>query len=294
MKIDDVYGKEYTFVDVRSPKEFGLDHIPGAVNIPLFSDDERAIVGTIYSKESKERAMDVGLEIASKKLPSMIEVYKKLEQPLCVYCWRGGMRSGSVVSLLKSLGFDVIQLENGYKDYRRYVREELEKVIIPPLVVLYGLTGSGKTEIIQQIDDSVDLEGLAKHRGSIFGDIHLQHCLDWANKICSEISLKCIEPLWAQNPEYLINEFVDLGFEAVIVSTQANLLGEEWIGRKIDKNFISELKEKEGIDLCGENGEFHTFVTYGPMFKKRIDIVKSRKIYRDGFWFLDINKYQIY
>ncbi len=174
MKIDDVLGKGYTFVDVRSPAEFAEDHIPGAVNIPLFSNDERAIIGTMYKQIGKDVAINKGLEIVSQKLPEMIAEYTRLKGPLCVYCWRGGMRSGSVVSLLQSLKFDVAQLENGYKDYRRFVREQFETIPIPPMVVLYGLTGSGKTEMLQQLPQSLDLEGLAQHRGSIFGDVNLQ------------------------------------------------------------------------------------------------------------------------
>jgi len=173
MKIEDVYGKEYLFIDVRSPAEFAEDHIPGAVNIPLFSNEERAIVGTMYKQIGKDVAINKGLEIVSHKLPEMIAEYKKLKGKLCVYCWRGGMRSGSVVSLLASLQFDVVQLENGYKDYRRFVREQLDAVGIPPMMVLYGLTGSGKTEMLQQLPNSLDLEGLAQHRGSIFGDVNL-------------------------------------------------------------------------------------------------------------------------
>ncbi|HIJ04852.1 MAG TPA: tRNA 2-selenouridine(34) synthase MnmH [Nanoarchaeota archaeon] len=174
-KIEEVYGKAYLFVDVRSPKEFAEDHIPRAVNIPLFSNEERAIVGTLYKQVGKDMAINKGLEIVGHKLPEMIQEYQEYkEKKIVVYCWRGGMRSGSVVSLLKSLEFDVEQLEKGYKDYRRFVREELDRVPIPPLVILYALTGSGKTEMLQQLENSIDLEGLAQHRGSIFGDVGLK------------------------------------------------------------------------------------------------------------------------
>jgi len=175
MKIEEVYGKDWVFIDVRSPKEFAEDHIPVAVNIPLFSDDERAIVGTLYKQIGKDVALEKGFAIVEKKLPEMLGRYKLYtEKKICVYCWRGGMRSGSVVSWLQSLHFNVVQLEKGYKDYRRYVRDRLEKISIPSLIVLYGLTGSGKTEFLQQLPNSVDLEGLAQHRGSIFGDVGLQ------------------------------------------------------------------------------------------------------------------------
>lgn len=174
-KIEEVYRKEYLFVDVRSPKEFAEDHIPGAINVPLFSNEERAIVGTLYKQVGKDVAIDKGLEIVGHKLPEMIQAYQEYKnKKLVVYCWRGGMRSGSVVGLLQSLHFDVEQLEKGYKDYRRFVREQLDTVKIPPLVILYALTGSGKTEMLQKLENSIDLEGLAQHRGSIFGDVGLQ------------------------------------------------------------------------------------------------------------------------
>jgi tRNA 2-selenouridine synthase len=168
--IEEVYCKEYTFIDVRSPKEFEEDHIPGAINIPLFDNEERAVVGTLYKQTSREAAVEKGIEIFGKKLPEMIKKYNMQKGPFCVYCWRGGMRSRAIVSFLKSLNYDVIQLGGGYKQYRRFVRESLERFPIPPLVVVYGLTGSGKTELLNQIENSVDLEGLAEHRGSIFGD----------------------------------------------------------------------------------------------------------------------------
>ena len=126
--IEEVYGKNYTFVDVRSPKEFTEDTIPGAVNIPLLLDDERAIVGTIYTKESKDKAMQVGMEYISKRLPDMFQEYNKLKQPIIIFCWRGGMRSGSITGLLKACGLNVQQLEGGYKTYRAYVRETLKNI----------------------------------------------------------------------------------------------------------------------------------------------------------------------
>ena len=128
MKIEELYGKDYTFVDVRSPKEFEEDRIPGAINIPLFSNEERAIIGTLYKQVGKDVAIEKGLEIVSEKLPKMIADYKKIQGKICIYCWRGGMRSGSVVALLQSLKFDVVQLDKGYKDYRRFVREKLDSL----------------------------------------------------------------------------------------------------------------------------------------------------------------------
>jgi tRNA 2-selenouridine synthase len=173
MKIENCYNEDYTFVDVRAPIEFEEDHIPGAINIPLLSNEERAIVGTLYKKEGKENAIDKGLEFISPKLPEMIKQYKELNN-IIIYCFRGGMRSNSIASLLNSMGIEVEVLERGYKEYRKFVMEKLEKVKINNLHILYGLTGSGKTEILNQLSNSLDLEGCAQHRGSIFGDINLK------------------------------------------------------------------------------------------------------------------------
>ena len=201
MQIEQCYNKDYTFVDVRTPKEFEEDTVPGAINIPLFQNDERAIVGTIYKKESKEKAMEKGLEIVKEKLGDFYKEFSKLKQPLVIFCWRGGMRSKSIVQYLKSFDIEAHQLERGYKAYRAFVREQLETIKIPKLVVLYGLTGSGKTEMLLQVENSIDLEGLAQHRGSILGDIQLEPN---SQKRFESLLLKRLFEL--QNEEFVFTE----------------------------------------------------------------------------------------
>jgi len=176
IEIQDCIGKDYVFIDVRSPKEFIEDRVINAVNVPIFSNEERAIIGTIYTKESKEKAMDVGVDYFSKNLPEIMAKIKPFTgKKMVIYCWRGGMRSKSFTSMLDSLGYDVKQLVGGYKTYRKYVRETLESFEIKPkYIVLHGLTGSGKTEFVNAFKNSLDLEGLAQHRGSFFGDINLK------------------------------------------------------------------------------------------------------------------------
>ncbi len=209
MKIEECYGKDYIFVDVRSPKEFAEDHIPGAINIPLFSNEERAIVGTLYKQVGKDVAIEKGLEIVGHKLPEMIQQYQQYKtQKVIIYCWRGGMRSGSVVGLLQSLQFDAYQLEKGYKDYRRFVREQFDTIPFPPLVILYGLTGSGKTEILRQLENSIDLEGLAQHRGSIFGDIGL---VQRSQKMFESLLLKRLFELQHQKVIFIERESRKIG-----------------------------------------------------------------------------------
>jgi len=163
------------YIDTRSPGEFAADHIPGAVNIPILDNEERALVGTIYSKIGKKEALSKGKVIFQKKIDLIKKELAGMEgEKLVVYCWRGGMRSKTITELAGQLGHAVFQLDSGYKSYRRYVRERLEKFDLKPkLIVLHGLTGSGKTEILKHFRDSLDLEDIAKHRSSVFGAIGL-------------------------------------------------------------------------------------------------------------------------
>ncbi|MFN0037270.1 MAG: tRNA 2-selenouridine(34) synthase MnmH [Saprospiraceae bacterium] len=163
-------------LDVRSPGEYAQGHIPGALSFPLFSDDERAAVGTMYKQVGKEDAMELGLRIVGPKMEGFVKQAKLLapERRLAVHCWRGGQRSGSMAWLLGQAGFEVLTLEGGYKAYRHHVLESFEKTDLN-LLVLGGRTGSGKTKILHALRDLgeqvLDLERLAHHKGSAFGFI---------------------------------------------------------------------------------------------------------------------------
>ena len=126
----------------------------------------------------------------------------------------------------------------------------------------------------------------------VFGDIHLQGGLEWVEKICKELGIKAIEPLWHRPSKEILLDFIDSGFEAYVTSCQANILDKNFVGRKLDKEFLEDAS-KLGIDVCGENGEYHTLVTDGPIFKQRLRITESQKVLRDGYWFLDIRKYEL-
>jgi tRNA 2-selenouridine synthase len=161
-------------IDVRTPSEFRQGHIPGAINIPLFDDHERKIVGTKYKQVNKEAAMYQGLEFAGKKLVELAKEGEKTagkNRTLLVHCWRGGMRSKSMVWLFETMDISCYLLEGGYKSYRSYVREVLAYPL--NLLVIGGRTGSGKTAILHQLwkagEQVIDLEGLAHHKGSAFG-----------------------------------------------------------------------------------------------------------------------------
>ena len=126
----------------------------------------------------------------------------------------------------------------------------------------------------------------------VFGDIDFQEHRDWVERVCREVGIKAELPLWDKNRKELLEEFILAGFEAIIVAVKAEVLGKDWLGKKIDKNLVREL-EKKKIDLCGESGEYHTFVINGPIFKRRIKILKSNKVFKDGRWFLDILNYEL-
>lgn len=178
-------------IDVRSPGEFKHAHIQGAYSLPLFTDEERAAVGTAYKQESREKAIKLGLDFFGPKMKRMVEEVEslvrsqesgdasRLQTPdsklILLYCWRGGMRSAGVAWLMDLYGFKVYTLIGGYKKFRNHV---LETFKLPfQFKILGGYTGSGKTEILKELKRNgeavVDLEDIAKHKGSAFGNIGL-------------------------------------------------------------------------------------------------------------------------
>ncbi len=209
-------------VDLRSPREFGEDHLPGAVNVPLFDDRQRAVVGTLYHQHSPGAAYEEGLRLVEQRLAELLEEvlgapvperawrprFRELTgpeadpdfvggfdwqpperipaRPILLHCWRGGMRSRSVVALLHALGERrALHLDGGYKGYRAWVRRRIDGLgdrlngLGRALIVLRGPTGVGKTRILHQLEaaqagTTLDLEGLAQHRSSILGDVGLE------------------------------------------------------------------------------------------------------------------------
>ncbi|MFH1382167.1 MAG: diphthine--ammonia ligase [Chloroflexota bacterium] len=122
----------------------------------------------------------------------------------------------------------------------------------------------------------------------VFGDIDFNAHREWVDRVCAETGMTPHLPLWEENQKALFQEFIDLGFEAVVVSTRADVLGEEWLGRKLDAGFLADLAKLPGVTACGEAGEYHTLVIDGPLFQKRIEITAANKVLRECRWFLEI------
>ncbi|GAB4137678.1 MAG: tRNA 2-selenouridine(34) synthase MnmH [Bacteroidia bacterium] len=170
--------KTIPVVDVRSPGEFEAGHIPGARNLPLFTNEERAIIGTLYKHSGRAPAVLKGLEIVGPKMAGFAREARKIAKDgkILVHCWRGGMRSGSMALLFETAGVESFTLVGGYKSFRRHILSRFHTNL--NIRILGGETGSGKTEILHALarrgEQILDLEALASHKGSSFGAIGME------------------------------------------------------------------------------------------------------------------------
>lgn len=191
------------WIDVRSPKEYAHGHIPQAHSIPLFSDEERAIVGTIYKQQGKKAAIEKGLSLI--RLPFFIEKLKAIQSPekIYIYCARGGMRSSSMGWLFSLLGYEVYLLEGGYKSYRQTVLKTFEREY--PLLIVSGKTGVGKTAMLYELEkknqNMIDLEKMALHRGSVFGFTHQAQPtqMQFENDLAHLLQSLDDKPIWVED-----------------------------------------------------------------------------------------------
>jgi len=201
-------------IDVRSPSEYQHGHIPGAYNIPLFDNEERAEIGTIYKQQNRDKAFKRGLDIVGPKMRSFVEQSEEIapDRKVLLHCWRGGMRSSSFGWLLASAGFEIQTLEKGYKAFRNFVLNIFEAN--HNILILSGYTGSGKTDILQALrnlgEQVIDLEGLANHKGSTFGHLgepdqptgeHFQNMLG-----IKLFQLDKNKPVWLEDESRLIGQ----------------------------------------------------------------------------------------
>ncbi len=208
LAIDDFLqlAKEHTVIDVRSPGEYNHAHIPGALSLPLFNDEERKVVGTAYKQQSRETAIKIGLDYYGSKMRTMVEqveqwLQDKQDKTVLVHCWRGGMRSAGVAWLLDLYGFKVYTLIGGYKAFRTKVLTQFTQPY--QFRIIGGYTGSGKTEVLHKMSGSiVDLEAIAGHRGSAFGAVEgveqpSQEMFE--NRLALQLILHQQETIWLED-----------------------------------------------------------------------------------------------
>ena len=217
-----------------------------------------------------------------------------------IVSWSGGKDSCLACYKAKLMGYEIKYLLNFVsKKSKRVAFHGIEKRLIN---LQAGLTGIPLYQK-EVSDDMKDYEkefkmAVSKIKsdvdGIVFGDIYLDEHREWAERVCQELKIKAIEPLWSISPKKITESFIQYGFKSVIVSCKADLLGKKFVGKYFDKNIIKELKKRK-ICLCGENGEYHTFVLDGPLFQNRIKILKAEPVLKSGFWkywFLDIQKWK--
>ncbi|MCB0170830.1 MAG: tRNA 2-selenouridine(34) synthase MnmH [Anaerolineae bacterium] len=210
-------GQRYPIIDVRTPAEYDKGHIPGAINIPLFSNEERAMIGTLYKQVGQNEAMLLGLDLVGPKMRGLIEQVQAVavERTVLFHCWRGGMRSESVAWLVGLFGYQTYTLQRGYKGFRNYV---LQTLATPrQIFILGGKTGSGKTEILRELQQRgqqiIDLEALAHHKGSAFGALG-EACQPTQQQFEHELAERWrqIDP---QRPVWLEDESRNIGYLSI-------------------------------------------------------------------------------
>lgn len=170
---------------------------------------------------------------------------------------------------------------------RCVLKAQAEAMGIP--IVQRQATWEGYEEEFKKTLEVFKEEGI---QAGVFGDIDVQEHRDWVERVCKETGLNAILPLWQRTRELLIEEFISVGFKAIIVMVKPECMGGECLGRKIDWQFIQDIRHLAQVDLCGENGEYHTFVYDGPLFKRKIEIIESESVLESGAWFLKIKKYK--
>ena len=212
--------------------------------------------------------------------------------------WSGGKDSCLACYRAMREGYQVKYLLNFIsKEYQRCCFHGIEAELIKLQAKLIGIPLIQKevTADMQkyEMEFKEAVSGIKDIVAMVFGDIYLDEHKNWVDRVCADLRIIPVEPLWNESTANLIEEFIDLGFKAVVVSCQADKFSKDFVGREVDKSFIKELKTR-GICPCGENGEFHTLVVDGPIFKRKIEILKSEPVLKEGFWkywFLDIKKY---
>jgi len=211
---------------------------------------------------------------------------------LSIASWSGGKDSCFACYMAKKNGFQIKALFNfAQEDGTHSLSHGLSSRLISKQAALTGIPlvqrmvswGGYREEFKAMVNEYKDKQGI----GSIvFGDIYLREHRDWLQGLCRELEVEAVFPLWDRDTTELAYEIIDSGFEAIVISTQAQILGKEWLKMRFDRKFVSALKDH--IDPCGEKGEFHTFVYNCPLFKGALDFTTGKIFKKDEHWFLEI------
>lgn len=216
---------------------------------------------------------------------------------VAVCSWSGGKDSCFALYLALYQGIRIRHIINTIsKEFRRVrfhgvkaelIQAQADAIGINLVQIEIPSNGNYEKEFKQALQEFVQ-EGI----GSVVcGDIALEDSRVWMGKVCGEIGLSVVDPLWGRRSEEVLKEFINHGFEATVVSANVSIFDKSWVGRKVDAEFLGDIKRIKGIDVCGENGEFHTFVTGGPIFRKKIIIGDTGVVRKDTHWMLDIREY---
>ena len=212
--------------------------------------------------------------------------------------WSGGKESCFACYKAAQEGFDVsclltMMADEGKSNFHmlnaKLLDAQSQAIGIP--IVKWKTTPETYEQEFKKALRQMKAEGV---KGLVTGDIHEVplHEEGWLNRVCKEVDIKPIKPLWDRNTKQVLSDFIDEGFEATVIIVKTEVMSEEWLGRKVSKEFLSDLLKVGTIDPCGERGEYHTFVTNGPLFKKHIRILETEKMKRDGYGYLDIKRYE--
>lgn len=208
--------------------------------------------------------------------------------------WSGGKDSCLACYRAKNQGYDIVSLLNfTTSSEESSLSHGLSAEVIGRQAKMTEIPSSQKAmpkegyrdafkSLIEEWKRTKDIEGI------VFGDIYLEGHREWIDSVCRELQVKPVMPIWTKDTASLMDEFISLGFKAIIVATRADKLGKEWLGREIDTDLMKEFEGMGGIDPCGENGEFHTFVYDGPLFKEKVRFNTGNKTLRDGRWLLEV------
>jgi uncharacterized protein (TIGR00290 family) len=211
--------------------------------------------------------------------------------------WSGGKESCFACYKAISDGFEVSYLVNMITtDVKRSMTHGISSELLQTQSEAIGIpiiqrktTWKGYEQDLKKLILELKQEDIG---AVVFGDVDLQAHKDWTDRVCKEVGVEPISPLWCGKPKEILMEFIEVGFEAIVVAAKADLFDERWMGRTIDGDFVKDLRTIPDIHLLGESGEYHTFVVNGPIFKKCINIVDSNKIVKNGQRFLDILRYE--